>query len=160
MNCQAYQIAQICYESHRAYSATINQLLPTWDCTAQWLKDSFMFSVEFVMQKKGAVEPAELHADWLRRMQEAGWKQGDMRAPDRLEHPGLKKHEALLPSEQIKARLLIAIVKVFMPDESAEPKEPVKIEQPKAEPIEQKADDEKPADESPKARRKKNVDRG
>lgn len=112
MDHAALAIARVCYEACRAFGATNGQYhLSPWDSTPEWRKADYAASVLESLRIDST--PQSVHEAWTARMKEAGWKFGNFRAPEILEHPGLVSFDKLNTLDVVKLQIIMAISKAL-----------------------------------------------
>jgi hypothetical protein len=76
---------------------------------ADWLKNSTIASVSSILSSSAAT-PEKCHVSWLSFMEASGWKYGELKAPEKLEHDALLSFSELSGKERAKYDLLLSIV--------------------------------------------------
>jgi len=105
-------IAKVCHEANRAYCQSIgDDSQKSWDEAPQWQRQSAINGVNFHLEKDR--QPEDLHESWLREKEEAGWKYGPVKDPDKKEHPCFVPFNELPREQQIKDFIFSHIVKAF-----------------------------------------------
>lgn len=108
------QIAQTCHEVNRAYCQTLgDQSQVEWLDTPDWMKESILSGIEFCLDHPN-LKPSHLHANWMSEKSQNGWKYGDVKDPDKKEHPRMVPYDKLPKEQQAKDALFIAVVKSFL----------------------------------------------
>ena len=87
--------------------------MPNWQDCPDWMKESTITSVKFVLDNPDAKEGAQ-HDQWVRQKIEAGWVFGEEKDEARKTHPSLISFRSLSEKEKRKDRLVIAVVKTFI----------------------------------------------
>lgn len=106
-------VARICHEAHRALCLALGDLsIGPWDFLADWQRDDALASVKLL---RGGFSAEQMHEAWVEGKKAKGWKKGDQKAPDRLEHPDLVEWDELPAIEQAKDNLWSAIVTALSP---------------------------------------------
>lgn len=109
------QIAKVCHEINRAYCQAINDTSqPTWEEAPQWQKDSAISGVTFHLEHPDS-QPSDSHDNWLKQKTEEGWKYGEVKDPDKKEHPCFVPYEELPQSQKVKDYLFIQVVNSLKP---------------------------------------------
>lgn len=104
------QVTRVCYEATRAIQAVAgDHTIPAWDAAPAWAWASMAAQVSAVLDGK-ARTPEALHDIWVARMKEMGWRHGNLRAPERLEHPWLCGLAELPGSAWACYQVVIALV--------------------------------------------------
>lgn len=105
-------IAQVCHEANRVYCKSIgDNTQPLWSDAPQWQKDSAISGVEFHLNND--VTPEQSHENWLREKVTDGWVYGEVKNPDKKEHPCMVPYCDLPAEQQIKDLLFKTIVDCF-----------------------------------------------
>lgn len=103
-------ITQTVHAAIRAWAKALDgRDMPAWDDAPQWMRDSTMESVQFVLDHPDA-GPGAQHRQWMEQKQKAGWTFAPTRDDELKYHPSLIPFEDLPLSEQKKDRLVCAIV--------------------------------------------------
>lgn len=107
----AYEdVARICHEANKAYCNTIGDYSqPDWEDAPDWQKDSAINGVRFHYLNDNTT-PADSHKSWLKEKEEQGWKYGEIKDPEKKEHPCFTAYENLPKSQQVKDYIFKAIV--------------------------------------------------
>lgn len=92
-------IAQVAHELNKAYCESIgDNSQPDWDNAPEWQKSSAINGVQFHLDNPDA-PPSASHESWLKQKTEEGWKYGDVKDPEKKEHPCFVPYDQL-PTEQ------------------------------------------------------------
>jgi len=106
-------VAKICHEANKAYCETIgDNSQPSWEDAPQWQKDSAIEGVRFHSLNEYTT-PADSHKSWLKQKEEEGWKYGEIKDPEKKEHPCFTAYENLPKSQQIKDYIFKGIVDAY-----------------------------------------------
>lgn len=106
-------IAQICHDANKSYCKSIGDLTQKgWDNAPDWQKESAIKGVIFHLSNPEA-KPADSHNSWLKQKEAEGWKYGEVKDPEKKEHPCFIPYEQLPIEQQKKDFLFIAIVNCF-----------------------------------------------
>jgi len=106
------QIAQVCHAANRAYCRTIGDYSqPEWEDAPEWQKESAIDGVRYVLEKNGNVVPPEIHAQWLFKKRDDGWKYGAEKDPERKLHPCMVPFRELSMEQRMKDHIFLAIAK-------------------------------------------------
>jgi len=110
----AYEdVAKICHEANRAYCATIgDNSQPSWEDAPQWQRDSAITGVRFHSLNEYTT-PADSHKSWLKEKEVEGWKYGEVKDPEKKEHPCFTAYENLPKSQQLKDYIFKGIVDAY-----------------------------------------------
>lgn len=93
--------AMMTHEANRIYCLSIGDTSqPHWEDAPQWQKDSAINGIKFFLSGQGT-GPNAMHNNWMRTKLADGWKYGQVKDPEKKEHPCLVPWDAL-PSEQRK----------------------------------------------------------
>lgn len=108
------EIARVCHEANRAYSASLGDYdhLP-WDAAPEWQKQSALKGVDFIIMNPGA-SPSSTHDSWLKQKERDGWKYGPVKDEAKKEHPCFMSYEELPPEQKAKDYVFGAIVRAMM----------------------------------------------
>lgn len=102
-------VAKICHATNKAYCETIEDFSqPDWDKAPQWQKESAINGVKFHINNENTT-PADSHKSWLKEKTEQGWKYGEIKDPEKKEHPCFTAYENLPKSQQVKDYLFKGI---------------------------------------------------
>lgn len=107
------QIAQVAHETNRAYCESIGDFsqIP-WGGAADWQKDSSIKGVKFSLDNPAALASAQ-HEAWLKDKISDGWKYGEVKNPDKKEHPCCVPYEELPIEQRVKDALFIGVVRAM-----------------------------------------------
>lgn len=107
------QVARVCHETNKAYCESIGDFSqPKWEDAPEWQKDSAKNGVRFHLEHPDS-QPCDSHNSWLKQKEEEGWKYGEVKDPEKKEHPCMVPYEELPESQQLKDKLFIAVVRSF-----------------------------------------------
>ena len=103
----------MCHEANRGYCKAIgdNSQLP-WDEAPQWAKTSAINGVRFHLDNPNA-GPSGSHENWLKEKEKEGWKYGEVKDPEKKEHPCFVPYDQLPKEQQAKDYIFTAIVKTL-----------------------------------------------
>jgi len=108
-------IARVCHEINKALCEALGDLSQvSWDESPQWQKDSAMVGVEFNLDNPDAPASAS-HDSWLAEKERDGWKYGEVKDPEKKEHPCFVPYEQLPREQQAKDHVFKAVVRSFSP---------------------------------------------
>ena len=107
------QIAEVAHETNRAYCHTIgdDSQIP-WDGAPQWQKESSIKGVKFQIENPDAGQSAQ-HEAWLKDKEADGWKYGEVKDPEKKEHPCCVPYEELPESQKVKDALFVGVVRAL-----------------------------------------------
>ena len=109
---QFLAIARVAYEAVRAYCATAGEHhMREWDVAPPWVHDDWHDRVSDAIQP-GAT-PGLVHSRWRARAEAAGWKRGDIHAPDRLEHPALVDYPELAHNARVEWEVTLVVARTL-----------------------------------------------
>lgn len=92
-------IARAAHEINRAYCASLGDTSqPAWDDAPDWQKQSALAGVDMHLTNPDAT-PEQSHESWLAQKTADGWAHGEVKDPEKKEHPCFKPY-ADLPAEQ------------------------------------------------------------
>jgi hypothetical protein len=95
-------IAQVAHELNKAYCESIgDHSQPTWDDAPEWQRSSAINGVQFHLDNPAA-SPSASHDSWLKQKQEEGWKYGEVKNPEKREHPCFVPYEQLPVAQKAK----------------------------------------------------------
>lgn len=108
------EIARVAHEANRAYCETLgDDSQPFWEDAPQWQRDSALAGVEFHAGHPDA-KPEDSHNSWLAEKKKDGWKYGDVKDPEKKEHPCFVPYEDLPVEQQKKDSLFIGVVRALL----------------------------------------------
>lgn len=107
------EIAKVCHEANRGYCKALgdDSQLP-WDEAPQWAKTSAINGVRFHLDNPNA-GPSGSHENWLKEKEKEGWKYGEIKDPEKKEHPCFVPYDQLPKEQQAKDYIFTAIVKTL-----------------------------------------------
>ena len=107
------QIAEVAHETNMAYCHTIGDYSQThWDLAQQWQKDSAINGVRFHIDNPDAGCSGS-HENWLKEKYADGWKYGNVKDPDKKEHPCCVPYDELPAEQRVKDALFVGVVKAL-----------------------------------------------
>jgi hypothetical protein len=105
-----HKIAEVCHEVNRAYCAALgDHSQPPWAEAPQWQKDSAVAGVNFHCANPDA-GPEASHEKWLEGKEAEGWTYGEVKDPEKLEHPCMVTFAELPVDQQAKDFIFRAVV--------------------------------------------------
>lgn len=108
-------VAEACHEINRAYCRAIgddSQL--AWADAPEWQRSSAVAGVKFHLANPDA-SPSASHESWLVQKTAEGWKYGEVKDPEKKEHPCFVPYSDLPKEQQAKDYLFKQVVHSFMP---------------------------------------------
>jgi len=103
-------IATVCHEANRAYCLTIGDpSQQPWEEAPSWQQESAIKGVQFHLANPDATAAAS-HESWLKEKEATGWKYGEVKDPEKKEHPCFLPFNMLPLMQQAKDKLFKAIV--------------------------------------------------
>jgi hypothetical protein len=102
-------IAKVCHEVNKAYCEAIgdhSQL--SWEDAPEWQRSSVIEGVKFQFNNPDA-HPSSSHESWLKQKEEDGWKYGEVKDPEKKEHPCFVPYEQLPTEQKAKDYLFKAV---------------------------------------------------
>ena len=113
MSLSIEEIAKVCHEANRGYCKALgdDSQLP-WDEAPQWAKTSAINGVRFHLDNPNA-GPSGSHENWLKEKEKEGWKYGEVKDPEKKEHPCYVPYDQLPKEQQAKDYIFTSIVKTL-----------------------------------------------
>jgi len=113
MSLSIEEIAKVCHEANRGYCKALgdDSQLP-WEEAPQWAKTSAINGVRFHLDNPNA-GPSGSHENWLREKEKEGWKYGEVKDPEKKEHPCYVPYDQLPKEQQAKDYIFTSIVKTL-----------------------------------------------
>lgn len=113
------RIAFLCHEVNKTYCESIGDYSqPSWIDAPQWQKGSALNGVtnaiENYLSTGEWLTPQQSHENWLKHKESDGWVYGDVKNPDKKEHPCMKPYNELPKEQQAKDALFMTVVKRFV----------------------------------------------
>lgn len=106
-------IAQVAHETNRAYCSTIgDDSQPTWEDAPDWQKESAINGVQFHLENPNAGCSGS-HENWLKVKYADGWKYGEVKDPEKKEHPCCVPYEELPEQQKVKDALFVGVVRAL-----------------------------------------------
>jgi len=105
----------VCHEVNRSYCAALgdDSQVP-WEEAPDWQKQSAVLGVEFHQENLDASASAS-HECWLKEKIDNGWKYGDVKDPEKKEHPCCVPFDELPVEQQVKDHLFRSLVHLLSP---------------------------------------------
>lgn len=96
------QAAEICHELNRVYCRSLGDTSqPTWPYAPDWQKESAINGVKFHMDHPDA-KASQSHESWLEEKRSTGWTYGEVKDPEKKEHPCMVDFKDLPLDQQVK----------------------------------------------------------
>lgn len=109
-NQEIEKIAKVCHDANRAYCETLGDESQTcWEFAEEWQKNSCIRGVHFQINNPSAPASSS-HDSWLADKVKDGWVYGEVKDPEKKEHPCCVPYEQLPIEQQLKDYLFKAIV--------------------------------------------------
>ncbi|QQP86906.1 RyR domain-containing protein [Entomomonas asaccharolytica] len=106
-------VAMIAHNVNKAYCHSIgDDSQPNWHEAPQWQKDSAINGVKYHLSNDN-VTPEQSHESWLKQKQDEGWKYGEVKDPEKKEHPCFRPYSELPQEQRTKDFLFKAVVDSF-----------------------------------------------
>lgn len=106
------EIAELCHEVNRAYCLSIgDDSQPAWKDAPEWQKESAVNGVVFHMENE--TTPEQSHENWMKEKAADGWIYGEVKDPEKKEHPCMVPYNELPAEQRTKDYLFKAIVDTF-----------------------------------------------
>ena len=112
------QIAEVAYGANKVYCETIGDFsFDRWVEAPDWQKETLVNGVQFHLDHPDAGQE-DYHNSWLAEKLKAGWKYGEVKDPEKKEHPCCLPYDNLPDEQKVKDALFTGIVnalKVLLP---------------------------------------------
>jgi len=103
------EIARVCHEVNRAYCLALgDDSQPSWEDAPQWQKDSAMLGVDLHCTANAGPEAG--HESWMAQKERDGWVHGEVKDPEKKEHPCMVPFDKLPREQQAKDFIFRAVV--------------------------------------------------
>ena len=107
------KIAEVAHETNRAYCETIGDFSqPSWHNAPEWQKESAVNGVQFHIVSPDAGCSAS-HESWLKQKEVDGWKYGEVKDPEKKEHPCFVPYDELPAEQKVKDALFVGVVRAL-----------------------------------------------
>ena len=101
--------ARAAHEVNRAYCLALgDKSQPSWDDAPDWQKSSARNGVSGAL---AGATPEQSHESWLAEKAATGWKYGEVKDPEKREHPCFVPYKDLPAAQQAKDRLFTSTVR-------------------------------------------------
>lgn len=105
-----YEIARVAHEVNRAYCQALgDDSQPAWNDAPEWQRTSAINGVRMHLDNPDA-GPEQSHEAWLAEKQAAGWVWGEVKNPEKKEHPCMVPYSELPVEQRAKDFLIRAVV--------------------------------------------------
>jgi len=105
------RVAELCHEANRAYCQALGDSSQVpWAEAPDWQKKSALTGVKYHFAHPDST-PADSHNSWLTEKEADGWKYGEVKDPEKKEHPCFVPYEQLPAEQKAKDYIFLAIVK-------------------------------------------------
>lgn len=112
---QIEDIAKICHQANKAFCETHGEYSQSdWERAPEWQKESAIKGVRFALENTDAGFSAQ-HDAWVADKLAGGWKFGQIKNPEKKEHPCIVPFHELPWHQQLKDVLFRDIVTAFRP---------------------------------------------
>jgi len=102
-------IAKLCHEVNKSYCESLGDMSqPSWLDAPEWQQKSAIKGVEFHLENENT-SPSDSHNSWLKEKAADGWKYGDIKDPEKKEHPCFVSYDQLPLYQQSKDYIFKAI---------------------------------------------------
>ena len=104
------RIAKVCHEANKAFCEGMGDYSqPSWDEAPRWQRESAYIGVKHKLDNPEST-PEDSHKCWMATKLADGWKWGEVKDPEKKEHPCMVPYEKLPREQQAKDHLFTAIV--------------------------------------------------
>jgi len=115
------QIAQVAHEVNRAYCASLGDTSqPAWADAPDWQRASALAGVDMHLANPDAT-PEASHISWYEQKLADGWVFGEVKDPEKKEHPCMVSYEELPAAQRAKDYLFRGVVHALAAVAAAEP---------------------------------------
>ena len=113
INVNIMDIARVCHQVNKAYCEALGDFSqPDWEKAPEWQRESAILGVELHVDHPDA-GPQASHESWFTQKVKDGWKYGEIKDPEKMEHPCLVPFAELPPAQQAKDFIFQAIVRAM-----------------------------------------------
>jgi len=107
------QIAKTCHQVNKAFCESIgDNSQPDWADAPDWQKESAIKGVNFHLRNPDS-KPSDSHDSWIKEKKDKGWVFGEIKDPEKKEHPCMVPYNELPKDQQTKDALFISVVRSF-----------------------------------------------
>ncbi len=114
MEARIRETARVCHEANRAICLAHQEAMKQWAYAEDWQRRSAVDGVVFAL-KNPDITAADMHENWRRDKAADGWVYGAIKDTQQKTHPCMKDFHSLLPKDQLKDEVFLAIVRAMMP---------------------------------------------
>jgi hypothetical protein len=105
------ECAMRAHEANRAYCTSVgDDSQPSWAEAPEWQKDSAVVGVRATLEDSG-MTPEKSHEGWLAHKEADGWKYGEVKDPEKKEHPCYVPYAELPADQQVKDSIFLSVVR-------------------------------------------------
>lgn len=105
--------AEACYNVNRAYCESMGDYSqPRWENAYEWQKSSVLNGVIFHLNNPNS-KPSDSHENWMKEKLETGWKYGEVKDPEKKEHPCMVPYDQLPEHQRLKDTLFLNTVRHY-----------------------------------------------
>lgn len=109
-------IPRVAHEVNRAYCASLGDASqPAWEDAPEWQRQSAINGVLFHKANPEA-SPAASHESWLAEKERDGWRYGQVKDPEKKEHPCFLPYDQLPQEQRAKDYIFKAVVGTLLED--------------------------------------------
>ncbi len=106
----AGDIACVAHAINRAYCQSIgDDSQPEWENAPEWQKESAINGVKYHQENPDA-DPRGSHENWLKEKEADGWVYGEVKDPDKKEHPCCVPYDDLPTDQKAKDYLFRQVI--------------------------------------------------
>ena len=107
------EIAEVAHETNRFYCHIIGDNSQNcWELAPEWQKNSAINGVAFHIANPEAGCSAS-HESWLKEKYANGWKYGEVKNPEKKEHPCCVPYKQLSLEQKVKDALFVGVVRAM-----------------------------------------------
>ncbi len=107
------QIPKTCHQVNKAFCESIgDNSQPDWADAPDWQKESAIKGVNFHLENPDS-KPSDSHDSWIKEKKDTGWVFGEIKDPEKKEHPCMVPYNELPKDQQTKDALFISVVRSF-----------------------------------------------
>jgi len=107
------QIAEVAHMTNKVYCEMLEDFSqPRWIDAPDWQKKSAINGVKFHLDNPSASQ-SESHEKWLQEKYDDGWKYGEVKNPEKKEHPCCVQYNDLPIEQRVKDALFIGVVRAM-----------------------------------------------